>query len=38
MFEQKFGDDASAQIADRTQQALDGIPRTLAAIQRIAEA
>ena len=37
MFEQKFGDDASAQIADRTQQALDGIPRTLAALKRIAE-
>ena len=37
MFEGKFGDDAPAQIADRTQQALDGIPRTLAAIKRIAE-
>ncbi|WP_141013041.1 SRPBCC family protein [Nocardioides sambongensis] len=36
-FEEKFGDDAPAQIADRTQQALDGIPRTLAAIKRIAE-
>ena len=37
MLEQKFGDDASAQIADRTQQALDGIPRTLLAIKAIAE-
>lgn len=37
MFEQKFGDDAAAQIDDRTQQALDGIPRTLAAIKQIAE-
>ncbi|MDQ0734989.1 SRPBCC family protein [Arthrobacter agilis] len=38
MFEEKYGDGASAQIADRTQQALGGIPRTLAAIKRIAEA
>ncbi|MEP6855494.1 MAG: SRPBCC family protein [Pedococcus sp.] len=37
MFEDKFGDEAHSQIADRTQQALDGIPRTLAAIKRIAE-
>ena len=37
MFEEKFGDGASAQITDRTQQALDGIPKTLAAIKRIAE-
>ncbi len=37
MFEEKFGDQAQAQIADRTQQALDGIPRTLSAIKRIAE-
>ena len=37
MFEEKFGDDAPAQIADRTEQALDGIPKTLAAIKRIAE-
>jgi len=37
MFEEKFGDDASNQIADRTQQAFDGIPKTLAAIKRIAE-
>jgi len=37
MFEEKFGDEAEAEIADRTQQALDGIPLTLAAIKRIAE-
>ncbi len=37
MFEEKFGDDASVQIADRTQQALDGIPKTLREIKRIAE-
>jgi hypothetical protein len=38
MFEDKFGDEAHAQITDRTQQALDGISRTLAALKRIAEA
>lgn len=37
MFEEKYGDQAPAQIADRTQQALDGIPKTLAAIKRIVE-
>ncbi len=37
MFEEKYGDQAREQIADRTRQALDGIPRTLAAIKRIAE-
>lgn len=37
MFEERFGDEAPLQIADRTQQALDGIPKTLAAIKRIAE-
>lgn len=37
MFEEKHGDEAAARIADRTQQALDGIPKTLAAIKRIAE-
>ncbi len=37
MFEEKFGDQAHIQITDRTQQALDGIPKTLAAIKRIAE-
>ena len=37
MFEEKHGDQAHPQIADRTRQALEGIPKTLAAIQRIAE-
>ena len=37
MFHEKYGDDAPAQIADRTRQALEGIPTTLAAIKRIAE-
>ena len=37
MFRDKYGDDADAQITERTQQALDGIPKTLAAIKRIAE-
>ena len=37
MFEEKFGDGAHVQITDRTQRALDGIPKTLAAIKRIAE-
>lgn len=37
MFEQKYGSDADSQIADRTQQALDGIPKTLTAIKQIAE-
>ena len=37
MFEDKYGDRAEAEIDERTQQALDGIPRTLAAIKRIAE-
>lgn len=37
MFGEKYGDQASAQIADRTQQALSGIPKTLSAIKRIAE-
>ena len=36
-FEETYGDDAQAQISDRTQQALEGIPLTLAAIKRIAE-
>ncbi|MFC5931916.1 SRPBCC family protein [Cryobacterium melibiosiphilum] len=38
MFEDKFGEDAPAQITDRTHQAFEGIPKTLAAIKRIAEA
>ena len=37
MFEQKYGSEAASEIADRTQQALDGIPKTLAAIKQIAE-
>ena len=37
MFEEKYGEDAGAQIAERTQQALAGIPKTLAAIKQIAE-
>jgi hypothetical protein len=36
MFEEKYGTNAPGQIADRTQQALEGIPMTLAAIKRIA--
>jgi hypothetical protein len=36
-FRERFGDDADAQIADRTAQARAGIPVTLAAIQRVAE-
>jgi hypothetical protein len=37
MFEEKYGARATTEIADRAQQALDGIPRTLAAIKQIAE-
>ncbi|WP_254703490.1 SRPBCC family protein [Pseudarthrobacter sp. C4D7] len=37
MFGEKYGDDADTQIAERTRQALAGIPKTLAAIKRIAE-
>jgi len=37
MFNKVFGDDADAQILDRTNQALDGIPKTLAELKRIAE-
>ena len=36
-FAERFGDDAPAQIADRTEAAHRGIPLTLAAIKRIAE-
>ena len=36
-FEERFGEDAPAQVADRTRQALDGIPRTLARIKEVAE-
>ena len=37
LFEERYGERASDQITDRTQQALAGIPKTLAAIKRIAE-
>ena len=37
MFREKYGDDADAQLAVRTRQALKGIPKTLAAIQQITE-
>ena len=37
MFEEKYGNNAYIQIAERTEEALDGIQVTLAAIKRIAE-
>jgi hypothetical protein len=37
MFEQRYGERAQAQIADRTEMAHKGIPASLAAIKRIAE-
>ena len=37
MFQEKYAEQADAQIAERTQQALAGIPKTLASIKRIAE-
>ncbi len=37
MFADKYGDRAPEEIAERTRQALDGIPRTLEAVKRIAE-
>jgi hypothetical protein len=37
-FRERFGDDADAQIAARTEAAHRGIPETLAAIKRTAEA
>ncbi|MGN6330704.1 MAG: SRPBCC family protein [Motilibacteraceae bacterium] len=37
MFAERYGEDAPAQIADRTRAAHEGIPATLAAIKRIAE-
>lgn len=37
-FEERYGDDAPAQIAERTHAAHEGIPETLAAIKRAAEA
>ncbi|MHB1208782.1 MAG: SRPBCC family protein [Acidimicrobiales bacterium] len=36
-FEERFGDDAPAQIADRLKSAREGIPETLAALKRVAE-
>ena len=38
LFAQRFGDGAPAQIADRYEKAKRGIPETLAAIKRAAEA
>jgi hypothetical protein len=37
MFRERFGDDADARIADRTEAAHHGIPATLAAIKAAAE-
>lgn len=37
MFQQKYGEDAATEIAERTRAARSGIPATLAAIKRIAE-
>lgn len=37
MFAEKYGEDATAQIENRRAAAYDGIPKTLAAIKRIAE-
>ncbi len=37
VFEERFGDDAEAQIASRSELARTGIPATLAAIKRAAE-
>jgi hypothetical protein len=37
-FEQHFGDESAAQIADRVEKAQTGIAETLAAIKRVAEA
>jgi hypothetical protein len=38
IFDERFGDEAAAQVADRHQKAVAGIPETLAAIKRAAEA
>ncbi len=38
MFEERFGEEAEAQITDRAEAARTGIPATLAAIKRTAEA
>ncbi|GAB3493507.1 SRPBCC family protein [Flexivirga lutea] len=37
MFHDKYGDEATAHIEERTDQAHRGIPQTLAAVKRIAE-
>jgi hypothetical protein len=37
-FHERYGDDAQAQISERTKAAHTGIPQTLAAIKKIAEA
>ena len=37
LFEERFGDEAQAQIANRADTARKGIPATLAAIKRVAE-
>jgi hypothetical protein len=37
MFHERYGEDAPAQIAMRTEQAHQGIPITLAAVKRSAE-
>jgi len=37
MFEKKYGENAAAEIAARTESAHNGIPKTLAMIKRIAE-
>ena len=38
LFAERYGDDAEAQVADRTAAAHRGIPRTLARLKQIAEA
>lgn len=38
MFHERYGEDAVAQIADRTRAAREGIPVTLAALAQVAEA
>ena len=38
MFKERFGDDAGAQVANRVEAARTGIPTTLAALKRAAEA
>jgi hypothetical protein len=37
IFDERFGDDATAQVEDRYQKAVSGIPETLAAIKHAAE-